>query len=310
MPPQTPPWKPLLAHHLTLIKPATFTLATISSSTSPINPSFTTSSDAPAHISPRCRTMIYRGFLGNLPENPHNPLATHNPQIFTTDLLTFTTDSRSTKIGEFLPPEFKSGGDASMKSFGGGPVEACFWIAGDTTTGEKIQNQWRIRGKCYLLAEEDVDSASEITSILQKRMLLKDPADEEKKKDWSWKKEVQAHFGNLAPAMRGSFANPPPGAPLDVPLESLPDEKTGAVEGVRLVKGRKVPNEDVLREDGVAAVARRSFRVGVIVPEVVERVDLLEDDGRARRWVWWWTGDLAGKGKDAVAGWKGTETWP
>ena len=100
--------------------------------------------------------------------------------------------------------------------------------------------------------------------------------------------------------MRGSFANPPPAAPLDVDCSYM---------GVgKLRKGVRVADEDVLKSDGVEALARRNFRVGVVVPEVVERLDLAADDSKARRWVWWWVGDAEVEG--AVEGWKGVETWP
>jgi pyridoxamine 5'-phosphate oxidase len=46
----------------------------------------------------------------------------------------------------------------------------------------------------------------------------------------------------------------------------------------------------------------------VIVPEVVERLDLAEDEGRARRWVYSKVGGEDAEG--VVAGWKVEETWP
>lgn len=100
--------------------------------------------------------------------------------------------------------------------------------------------------------------------------------------------------------MRGSFANPPPGTPLDADCSY--------VDAGKLRKGVCIANEDVLKSDGVVALARKNFRVGVVVPEVVERLDLVADSGKARRWVWWWVGDAEVEG--AVEGWKGVETWP
>lgn len=242
--------------------------------------------------------MIYRGFLASLPPNHHNPLSSHNPRdIFESDALTFTTDSRMAKTGEILPPAHASHGKADAKTAGGAYVEAMFWIAGDTTTGENLQNQWRVRGKCYLLAEEDVDDARDVTDVLRRYML---PTGKKEGGMWSWRREVQMHFGNLTPALRGSFANPPPG--------TLVGERGLGGEG--LVKGRKVGNENVLDEVGVAAVARRNMRVGVVVPEVVERLDLAEDDGKARRWVWWRVKE-EDKDKEGVEnGWRMEETWP
>lgn len=209
-----------------------------------------------------------------------------------------------TKTGEILPPH-ASGGNAEVKTAGGGYVEAMFWIAGDTTTGANLQNQWRVRGKCYLLAEEDVDDTKEVTRVLEKYMFPTGAAGSEK---WSWKKEVQTHFGNMTPALRGSFANPPPGTPLGIPLSEIPERKSGG--GGNLVKGSKISNENVMDKEGLAAIARRNMRVGVIVPEVVERLDLAEDDGKARRWVWWRVGEEEKNLEEEVNGWRMEETWP
>jgi pyridoxamine 5'-phosphate oxidase len=100
-----------------------------------------------------------------------------------------------------------------------------------------------------------------------------------------WEDEVERHWGNMAPHMRGSFANPPPG----VPLSEVGGEKGGRVENEAVGKG------------GEEEKARRNFRVGVLVPEVVERVALSEDFGKAKRWVW---------DKDDGGKWRETELWP
>jgi pyridoxamine 5'-phosphate oxidase len=269
MPPGQAPWKHLLQQHISHLKPPVFSLATLASQPQPNFVPSTTSTPTP---SPRVRTMIHRGFLGTLPENRHNPLSDHNPDVYESDLFTFTTDARTAKAGELGGPR------------GGAEVEQCFWVA-------ETQNQWRVRGRCYLLAEHDADEAPEVTDLLMERM--RQTPEWDRKEGWSWKKEVQAHFGNLAPGMRGSFANPPPGVPLEQKSEGR--------------KGVQVENQDVLNMGGEAETARKNFRLGVVVPEVVERVDLREDSGKSRRWVWWWVGE--GKGENE-SGWEGTETWP
>ena len=123
--------------------------------------------------------MIYRGFAGTLPENAHNPLLNHNPRgVYESDMLTFTTDSRMTKAGELLLPDQHATG-------GNGPVEMCFWI-------EATQNQWRVRGRCYLLAQEDADASPAVTDVLQKRMKPTTlQGGDEGRKNWTWVKEVQ-----------------------------------------------------------------------------------------------------------------------
>jgi hypothetical protein len=79
--------------------------------------------------------------------------------------------------------------------------------------------------------------------------------------------------------MRGSFRNPPPGTPIT--------ETPG--EGLRL--GQTV---DDLEDE----ISRRNFRVLVIVPEEVDRVDL-SDPEKGRRWNY-----------KLEAEWKETELWP
>ncbi|KAI5845266.1 pyridoxamine 5'-phosphate oxidase-domain-containing protein [Morchella snyderi] len=318
---QSAPWKPLFQTHVSKITPPTFTLATLSTAppTSTTNPGFpspsssSSSTDAPSTptFTPRCRTMIFRGFLASLPPNPHNPLPAHNPRIYTSDALTFTTDSRMAKTGDLrVPPASSSGGgggNAAVLSTGGAYVEALFWIAGDTATGENIQNQWRVRGRCYLLAEADADEATAVTDVLRQCLVPTAGDGEAAAAAWSWRREVQAHFANLAPALRGSFANPPPGSAVGVPLAGWDAGRAGGAAG-ELVKGGKVPDGCVLDAEGHAARARANMRLGVIVPEVVERLDLAEDEGRARRWVY---SKVGGEdGGDVVAGWKVEETWP
>ena len=104
---------------------------------------------------------------------------------------------------------------------------------------------------------------------------------------WSWARELTAHFGNLSPGMRGSFRNPLPGSPV-----------TGDDPGPERQLGQKVADvEDKL--------AREVFRVVVIEPEEVERLDL-EDPSKARRWKWSLT-----EGEDGKAlQWKEEELWP
>jgi pyridoxamine 5'-phosphate oxidase len=124
--------------------------------------------------------------------------------------------------------------------------------------------------------------------------------DEGKQGDWSWSKELTAHFGNNSPGLRGmfdahsdtegsmltsfkgSFKAPPPGRPTSEPY----DEKN-------LALGTKV-------EDLDDPVARKNFRVVVIKPEEVEQLDL-SDPTKARRQVYIYQADGT---------WKQEERWP
>jgi len=83
-----------------------------------------------------------------------------------------------------------------------------------------------------------------------------------------------------------SFKNPPPGQSIKEPY----DEKN-------LGLGQKV-------NDLHDSVARKNFRLVVIVPDMVEQTDLSDPD-KARRFRY--TFDESTR---ANAGWKTEETWP
>lgn len=85
----------------------------------------------------------------------------------------------------------------------------------------------------------------------------------------------------------GSFRNPPPGQPRS----STPNQSN-------LGLGQKVT-------DLHDPVARANFRVVVIRPEEVERLDL-NDQENGKRWIWKWTEEL---GND-TAQWHEIEVWP
>ncbi|TGJ84949.1 hypothetical protein E0Z10_g3819 [Xylaria hypoxylon] len=169
-------------------------------------------------------------------------------------------------------------------SGGGATVEAVFWAG-------KPGVQWRVRGRAYVLAP-DIESSPEgreVVALLKSRMRrLASSADvhgTKEKKEWSFAREITAHFGNLSPAMRGSFRNPPPGRPVSLP-----------VEGEGLALGQKVTD----LED---PVARANFRVVVIVPDGLDQADL-SDPEHPRRWIYTYVG---GRGRNE---WETVEVWP
>ena len=69
--------------------------------------------------------------------------------------------------------------------------------------------QWRIKGNAFIIGN-DIEGEGEqskessgvrtVKSEIGSRMRL---VKEEGKEDWSWKTELTAHFGNMAPGMRG-----------------------------------------------------------------------------------------------------------
>jgi pyridoxamine 5'-phosphate oxidase len=161
--------------------------------------------DSPTPFLPRARYCIFRGFWAELPDNKHNQ-APMNERVFESELPTFTSDVRMMKI----PQLFASGSGHATKeeqmqgSGGGGPCEAVYWI-------KETQVQWRLRGEAFVVApdiEGEHEHGSEssgvrtVKSELGSRMRV---VDEAKKSDWSWNKELTAHFGNNSPGLRGVF---------------------------------------------------------------------------------------------------------
>ncbi|KAI0844072.1 pyridoxamine 5'-phosphate oxidase-domain-containing protein [Daldinia vernicosa] len=268
------PWRQLFLEHVQTMASPEFTLSTIRKTSSP--------SSGTVYYSPRARTCVFRGLFAGLPANPKNE-AELNPDVYETDFPTFTTDCRMDKMAELFGTE--ETGEKLRGSGGGAPVEAVFW-ARETGT------QWRVRGKAYVLAPdvEDSEEGKRVISTLTARMRRKDAS----QGGWSFAREVTAHFGNMAPLMRGSFRSPPPGAPVALP-----------VDDDRLKLGQKVTD---LEDE----VARANFRVVVIVPEGVDRTDL-SDPERGRRWLYTFVGDKSeptAPGGVVQDGWEEVEVWP
>ncbi|KAI0099967.1 pyridoxamine 5'-phosphate oxidase-domain-containing protein [Nemania sp. FL0031] len=191
------------------------------------------------------------------------------------------------KKGKSIAEVVKSTEEEKLAGSGGGAVvEAVFWA-------REKGVQWRVRGRAYVLAP-DIESSPEgreVVSLLRGRMRRPSsgahPARGEEA-EWSFAREITAHFGNLSPLMRGSFRNPPPGVPIALP-----------VEGEGLALGQKVTD----LED---PVARANFRVVVIVPDELDQADL-SDPEHPRRWIHTHVG--AGYG-GARHEWETVEVWP
>lgn len=98
---------------------------------------------------------------------------------------------------------------------------------------------------------------------------------------------VQISDDWLTDMIAGSFKNPPPGQPVTAPFDKE-----------RLQLGSKA---DDLHDE----VARKNFRLVVIVPDVVEQTDL-SDPEKARRFRYTWDGETARHN----AGWRTEELWP
>jgi pyridoxamine 5'-phosphate oxidase len=269
------PWRPLFLTHVSKLESPEFVLSTLQPSAS--------SSSATPYL-PRARYCIFRGMWGSLPENKLNE-ARKNDRVYESDMLTFTTDARMEKVPQVFASSAGRGEvEQSQGSGGGGPVEAVFWI-------KDVMTQWRFKGEAYIIGPDIEGTGKESSGVRAVKSRVGEGmrvVKEEGKRDWSWQREVSAHFGNLSPGMRGSFKNPAPGTPV------VTSPKAG--EGL----GQKVSG--ALEED---EVARRNFRVIVIKADEVEQLDLTEPE-KARRWKFTYVGVERGE----LGEWNKEELWP
>lgn len=281
----TAPWKALFQEHIDKAGGASaeFVLATVT----------------PAGL-PRLRYCIHRGFWATLPENEYNKLP-KNPAIYESDCPTFTTDARMSKVYDIFGTGKGKGDLAQSRSGtgGGGPVEAVYWVKGTKT-------QWRIRGKCWLIAADDIEGGDEaqnsgtvtVKAELRRYMRLTNHSSHAaEEKDWSWRREVENNFENLSPQMRGSFKNPPPGQPLS----EGKDEQAGEALGQKAGHLFDEP------------LARKNFRVAVITPEQVEVVDLTDPENSTRQ-IWTLSEGAGGpdgpQPSENLGEWNKVDTWP
>jgi pyridoxamine 5'-phosphate oxidase len=150
---------------------------------------------------PRARYCIYRSMWAELPDNRHNK-AVLNPKVFESELPSFTTDVRMQKVADLFE---SSAGHADREelvkgSGGGGPVEAVWWInQGD------VKTQWRIKGHAYIVgpdieSDEGSSGVRTVKSEVGERMRC---IEQGKEGEWSWKRELDGHFGNSSPGIRG-----------------------------------------------------------------------------------------------------------
>ncbi|KAF7519545.1 hypothetical protein PCG10_009951 [Penicillium crustosum] len=222
---------------------------------------------------PRVRTCGCRGFFPELELHHKGQEAMDqqvegggNPPVFESDMLSFTTDARMDKL-----PQLESSGHA---------IEAVFWL-------KDLMTQWRIKGTAYAIGNpsgEDAEEEKTSRNEIRKALRVKGGNDSDVAK-WTWEKAVTKYFANHSPIARGSFRNPHPGQPRSS-TPSQPDLKLG---------------QEVL--DLHDSIARANFRVVVIRPEEVERLDLTDQED-AKRWNW-----TLIEGDDGSR-WNEVELWP
>ncbi|KAJ5558287.1 FMN-binding split barrel-related protein [Penicillium sp. DV-2018c] len=153
----------------------------------------------------------------------------------------------------------------------GHAVEAVFWL-------KDLMSQWRIKGTAYAIGDPNPENQQEETSRaeIMKSLRVKD-GDGQGVEAWTWDNAVTKYFAVHSPVERGK-----PGSMVP----SQPD----------LGLGQKVT-------DLYDPVARANFRVVVIKPQEVERLDLTDQEN-GKRWNWKLTGD------NDDAEWNQTEVWP
>ncbi|KAI0470197.1 pyridoxamine 5'-phosphate oxidase-domain-containing protein [Xylaria cf. heliscus] len=321
------PWRSLFLSHVETMDSPEFTLGTLRRVSAADARGRRSSILATPLYFPRARTCIFRGLFANLDANPKNDAPLNPSGVWESDLLTFTTDARMDKMEELwedgIDLELRSGRGTDPKSpttakvgeelweeglarkkgkkteapvktraeklkgsGGGAPVEAVFWARQPAV-------QWRIRGRAFVLAP-DIESSPEgreVMTLLKSRMRrppYSSSTAHAEGKEWSFAREITAHFGNLSPTMRGTFRNPPPGQPISFPIE-----------GDGLALGQKVTDLD-------DPVSRANFRVVVIVPDELDQADL-SDPEHGRRWIHTYIGGTHGKGQGE---WETVEVWP
>ncbi|KAI9821642.1 MAG: hypothetical protein M1827_002223 [Pycnora praestabilis] len=285
----TAPWKSAFLEHLNKMPSPEFVFSSL----------HTAPAGSPTPYIPSARYCIFRGFWAELPENKHNE-APMNPRVYESEMPTFTSDVRMQKVPEIFK---SSAGHAkndsqAQGSGGGGPVEAVWWI-------KEVGTQWRMRGEAFVIGQDieggrgdvhgEVSSGVRtVKSEVGSRMRM---VDEEKGEagEWSWGKELTAHFGNNSPGLRGTFRNPPPGTP--VPSSGQPPSDHAP--------GQKVT-------DLHDPIARANFRVVVIKPSVVEQLDI-SDPVKARRYRYTYVGESGehdGEKEKIEGEWLREELWP
>ncbi|KAL5002013.1 hypothetical protein BDV10DRAFT_181708 [Aspergillus recurvatus] len=220
---------------------------------------------------PRSRTVEFRGFFPKPASTLHDSgieaLRTQgiglNPDVYDSDLFSITTDARMKKMGQLADSD--------------DIVEGVFWF-------EEASAQWRVRGKAVAIGDPaNGAEEKEARETVQKALRVK-KGEERVVKEWDWDRQVATYFANHSPVMRGTFKSPPPGTP-----------RSEAPSDPRLKLNQKV--EDLKDE-----VARANFRVLLICPQEMERLEFSNpDDVRRTNWAL----------VDAEKGeWKETELWP
>ncbi|KAL3473060.1 pyridoxamine 5'-phosphate oxidase-domain-containing protein [Aspergillus californicus] len=264
MAPPIAPWRAVFLNTLEKSKSTSFSLGTVA-----YNPQ-----NKPI---PRSRTVEFRGFWPKPASSLHpsaiDALKTQNvglnPEVYESDFLAITTDERMGKV-----PQLADSDDA---------VEGVFWL-------EEVSVQWRVRGRGLVIGHPATQGGmldreeKEFRERIWKGMRGVKGGDKVEGEGWDWERQITTYFASHSPVMRGSYKNPPPGRP-----------RSEEPQNSELKMNQKV-------EDLNDPVARANFRVLVICPREMEKLDFSNpDDVRRTKWT------LLDEGEGR---WEETELWP
>lgn len=178
--PPKAPWKDLLNDHLSQNSSSEFTLATVAYDAT-----------KKRHV-PRARVCGFRGFFPNPQLHPSavDALKTQgdglNPDVYESDMLSFTTDVRMEKVGHIQP--------GSSESDAGSEVEMVFWL-------KDAGSQWRIKGDAFVIGDQDGGSVEdEAREEIQRGLRIRS---EDGCGRWTWERQVTTYFANHTPILRG-----------------------------------------------------------------------------------------------------------
>lgn len=144
------------------------------------------------------RGLAFCGFRGFFPTPQLHPSAIDdlkkqgdglNPDVYESDMLSFTTDARMEKVLQIQP-------SPSSGSFVGSDVELVFWL-------KDVANQWRIKGTALIIGNSDSsDQEEKAREEVQTGLRVRSG---ESGDGWTWERQVTTYFANHTPVLRGQF---------------------------------------------------------------------------------------------------------
>lgn len=112
-----------------------------------------------------------------------------NPDLYESDMLSFTTDVRMEKVAQIQPSEGSEGNE----------VEMVFWLT-------DVASQWRIKGVAFVIGDPDEGSTGEKTARGEIQRGLRVCSDDSRE-GWTWERQVTTYFANHSPVMRGQLSS-------------------------------------------------------------------------------------------------------